>query len=103
MGGISGRDKVTISYCSANRDESKFAPPWAFDVHRAPNPHVGFVGGGVHFRLGANLARREISVAFDELRRQVPDISAVAEPEMVRSPLTHGIKSMPVAWTPRST
>lgn len=39
-------DKVTLWYGSANRDESKFADPWTFDVHRHPNPHVGFGGGG---------------------------------------------------------
>ena len=65
-------DKVTLWYNSANRDESKFANPWAFDVARNPNPHVGFGGGGAHFCLGANLARREIRVAFDELHRQIP-------------------------------
>ena len=68
-------DKVTLWYCSANRDEDKFADPWTFDVGRTPNPHAGFGGGGAHFCLGANLARREISVAFEELRRQMPDIA----------------------------
>ena len=43
---------------------------------RNPNPHVGFGGGGAHFCLGANLARREIRVVFDELHRQIPDIVA---------------------------
>ena len=56
-------DKATLWYCSANRDEDKFADPWTFDVARTPNPHAGFGGGGAHFCLGANLARREISVA----------------------------------------
>lgn len=64
-------DKVSLWYCSANRDESKFADPWTFDLARNPNPHLGFGGGGAHFCLGANLARREIRVAFDELRRQM--------------------------------
>ena len=54
-------DKVTMWYTSANRDEAKFADPWTFDVRRDPNPHVGYGGGGVHFCLGANLARREIA------------------------------------------
>ena len=54
-------DKVSMWYCSANRDETKFANPWLFDVARDPNPHVGFGGGGAHFCLGANLARREIA------------------------------------------
>ncbi|KAA1252232.1 cytochrome P450 [Mycobacterium simiae] len=91
-------DKVTLWYCSANRDESKFADPWAFDVARDPNPHLGFGGGGAHFCLGANLARREIRVLFDELRRQMPDFTVTQEPARLWSPFIHGIKSLPVAW-----
>jgi methyl-branched lipid omega-hydroxylase len=93
-------DKATLWYNSANRDESKFADPWTFDVARNPNPHVGFGGGGAHFCLGANLARREIRVAFDELCREIPDIVATAEPSRLLSQFIHGIKSLPVAWTP---
>jgi cytochrome P450 len=93
-------DKVTMWYCSANRDESKFADPWRFDVRRNPNPQVGFGGGGAHFCLGANLARREITVAFDELRRQIPDVAATGEPDRLRSAFVHGIKRLPIGWTP---
>lgn len=93
-------DKVSMWYNSANRDEQTFADPWRFDVSRDPNPHVGYGGGGVHFCLGANLARREIRVAFDELRRQVPDIVAIGEPAILRSAFVHGVKHLPVAWTP---
>jgi cytochrome P450 len=93
-------DKAALWYNSANRDESKFANPWAFDVARDPNPHLGFGGGGAHFCLGANLARREIRVAFDELRREIPDIVAVEEPARLLSQFIHGIKRLPVAWTP---
>jgi hypothetical protein len=93
-------DKAALWYNSANRDESKFANPWAFDVTRDPNPHLGFGGGGAHFCLGANLARREIRVAFDELRREIPDIVAVEEPARLLSQFIHGIKRLPVAWTP---
>jgi methyl-branched lipid omega-hydroxylase len=93
-------DKAALYYNSANRDESKFANPWAFDVARNPNPHLGFGGGGAHFCLGANLARREIRVAFDELRREIPDIVAIEEPARLLSQFIHGIKRLPVAWTP---
>ncbi|BBX62068.1 methyl-branched lipid omega-hydroxylase [Mycobacterium saskatchewanense] len=93
-------DKATLWYNSANRDESKFATPWAFDVARNPNPHLGFGGGGAHFCLGANLARREIRVVFDELRREIPDIVAIEEPSRLLSQFIHGIKRLPVAWTP---
>jgi cytochrome P450 len=94
-------DKATLWYNSANRDESKFINPWAFDITRNPNPHLGFGGGGVHFCLGAYLARREIRVVFDELRRQIPDIVATGEPARLLSQFIHGIKTLPVAWTPR--
>ena len=93
-------DKAVLWYNSANRDESKFANPWTFDVTRDPNPHLGFGGGGAHFCLGANLARREIRVVFDELRREIPDIVAIEEPARLLSPFIHGIKRLPVAWTP---
>ncbi|MBN3454646.1 cytochrome P450 [Mycobacterium sp. DSM 3803] len=90
--------KVTLWYGSANRDESKFDNPWLFDVRRHPNPHVGFGGGGAHFCLGANLARREITLAFEELHRQLPGIAAVEEPDRLQSAFIHGIKRLPVAW-----
>lgn len=93
-------DKVTLWYGSANRDESTFDNPWTFDVRRTPNPHVGYGGGGAHFCLGANLARREITMVFEELHRQIPDIAATEEPARLLSSFIHGIKSLPVAWTP---
>lgn len=103
LGGVTlaAGDKVTLWYGSANRDESKFADPWTFDVRRHPNPHVGFGGGGAHFCLGANLARREITVAFEELHRRLPDIAATEEPDRLHSAFIHGIKRLPVCWTPR--
>ena len=92
-------DKISMWYNSADRDESKFANPWLFDVTRDPNPHMGYGGGGAHFCLGANLARREIRVLFEELHRQTPDIVATAEPAILHSAFIHGIKRLPVAWT----
>jgi cytochrome P450 len=93
-------DKVSMWYCSANRDEKVFDNPWRFDVTRNPNPQIGFGAGGAHFCLGANLARREIRLAFEELHRQVPDIAAIEEPAILRSAFVHGIKRLPVGWTP---
>ncbi|MEE6138903.1 cytochrome P450 [Mycobacterium sp. 050128] len=92
-------DKVALYYNSANRDESRFDNPWAFDVARNPNPHLGFGGGGAHFCLGANLARREIRVVFDELRREIPDITVTGKPARLLSQFIHGIKTLPVSWT----
>lgn len=100
VGGVkmAAGDKVTLWYASANRDETKFADPWRFDVRRHPNPHVGFGGGGVHFCLGANLARREITVAFEELHRRIPDLRATGEPDLLHSAFIRGIKRLPVCW-----
>jgi methyl-branched lipid omega-hydroxylase len=93
-------DKVSLWYNSANRDETKFDDPWSFDVTRNPNPHLGYGGGGAHFCLGANLARREIRVMFEELHNRIPDIVAVEEPAILHSSFIHGIKRLHVGWTP---
>jgi cytochrome P450 len=88
-------------YNSANRDEAKFADPFRFDLRRDPNPQVGFGAGGPHFCLGANLARREISVMFDEIRRRLPDLQITGEPAYLESGFINGIKRMPCAFTNR--
>jgi len=98
---IAAGDKVSMWYASANRDEDKFVDPWKFDVTRTGNNHVGFGGGGVHFCLGANLARREISLVFEELHRRIPDITVTEEPAMLLSAFIHGIKRLPVSWMPQ--
>jgi methyl-branched lipid omega-hydroxylase len=95
-------DKFLLFYNSANRDEAVFADPYRFDVKRDPNDHVGF-GGGPHFCLGANLARREITVMFRELFRRLPDLEVSGEPERLFSAFIHGIKHMPCRFTPVGT
>jgi cytochrome P450 len=101
LGGVPMKagDKVSLWYNSANRDETKFDDPWTFDVNRNPNPHLGYGGGGAHFCLGANLARREIRVMFEELHRRIPDIVALEEPAILHSAFLHGIKRLRVGWT----
>ena len=93
-------DKVILFYNSANRDEDVFSDPFEFDVGRDPNPHVGFGAPGPHFCLGAHLARREISVMFEELFTRLPDIEATGEPDRLRSNFINGIKHLPGAFTP---
>jgi cytochrome P450 len=95
---IAAGDKVVMFYNSANRDELQFPDPFHFDVTRTPNDHVGFGAGGPHFCLGANLARREIMVMFEELFRVLPDIHVTGEPALLQSGFIHGIKRMPCAW-----
>jgi cytochrome P450 len=90
--------KVVMFYNSANRDERAFEDPHRFDVLRSPNEHFGFGAGGPHFCLGANLARREIRVMFEELLRRLPDIEVTGDPDMLQSSFIHGIKRMPCSW-----
>ena len=97
---IAEGDKVVIWYISANRDETVFPDPHRFDVERSPNEHVAFGGGGPHFCLGANLARLEIRVLFDEVLRRLPDMELAGPVERLRSNFINGIKHMPVSFTP---
>jgi cytochrome P450 len=88
-------------YISGNRDEDVFEDPYSFNVKREPNNHIGFGGPGPHFCLGANLARQEIKVMFDELFKFLPDIEMSGEPDRLSSNFINGIKHMPVKFTPR--
>ncbi len=93
---IKAGDKIGIWYISANRDESVFENPFTFDIKRAPNEHVAFGGGGPHFCLGANLARMEMNIMFDELVRRVDSVELIGEVQRLRSNFVNGIKHLPV-------
>ena len=97
---IRAGDKIVLWYNSANRDEAFWSDPYRFDVTRAPNDHVGFGAGGPHFCLGANLARREIGVMFDELLHHLPDMHVTGPPDMLQSAFIHGIKRLRVEFSP---
>jgi cytochrome P450 len=77
---IAEGQRVTLWYPSANRDEEVFEDPFRFDIHRQPNDHIAFGGGGPHFCLGANLARREIAILFEELLRRTRQIEVLEPP-----------------------
>lgn len=64
---IPAGERIVSMLRSANRDEEVFDEPFAFDIGRAPNPHVAFGGGGPHHCLGAFLARAELRAVFDQL------------------------------------
>jgi cholest-4-en-3-one 26-monooxygenase len=98
---INAGDKVVIWYISANRDEDVFDDPFRFDITRSPNDHVAFGGGGPHFCLGANLARMEIRVMFDELIRRLPDLGQAGPAQRLRSNFINGIKHLPVEFEPK--
>ncbi len=97
---LSEGDMVVMNYLCANRDESVFENPLAFDVRRSPNHHIGFGGPGPHFCLGAHLARREIKIMFRELFERLPDIEATSEPEVLSSSFIHGVKHLTARFTP---
>lgn len=91
---INAGDKVGLFYCSANRDESVFADPHAFDLSRTPNPHVGFGAGGPHFCLGNQLAKSELRNIFRELLTRLKTIE-LGEPDLLYSSFVHGVKRLP--------
>jgi cholest-4-en-3-one 26-monooxygenase len=99
---IQAGDKIGIWYISANRDESIFENPFSFDIKRTPNEHVAFGGGGPHFCLGANLARMEMNIMFDELVRRVDSVEQIGAIKRLRSTFVNGIKHLPVRLTPRA-
>jgi methyl-branched lipid omega-hydroxylase len=92
-------DKVVLWYNSANRDERVFDNPFEFNVLRpAQPPQAGFGAGGPHFCLGANLARREITVMFDEIRTRLPNMRITGEASYLQSFFINGIKHLPCSW-----
>jgi len=102
---IAQGDWVTLWYPSGNRDEDVFEDPFRFDINRTNNPHIAFGGGGPHFCLGANLARREISILFEELLARVAEIEIVAPPSYsvmgIGNPIVVSPRTLPVALTAR--
>jgi cytochrome P450 len=95
LGGCTIRagDKVLVWEGSANRDASVFDDPASFDVGRKRNPHLGF-GQGVHYCLGANLARLELRVLYEELLSRFSEIDVVKPVEWARSNRHTGIRHL---------
>lgn len=89
--------RIAMLFGSANRDPARFADPDRFDVARGDSGHIGF-GGGTHFCIGAPLARLEIAVSLDQLRRECPRIEAVAEPEYEPFFVIRGLRELRVRW-----
>jgi len=92
---IAAGQKVQIWEGSANRDADVFGQADEFDVHRKPNPHLGF-GQGVHYCLGANLARLELRVLFEELLSRFHAVQVVRDVEWTRSNRHTGIRHLVV-------
>lgn len=99
MGGqtIPAGERVIAWIGSANRDERKFPEAERFDITRNPNPHLAF-GHGIHFCLGAPLARLEARIALSTLLRRFPDISRVNDDDLepARGFIVHGVSHLPL-------
>ena len=96
-------EMVFAALASANRDERQFDQPDRLDLSREPNRHLAF-GQGVHFCLGAPLARLEGQIAINSLLRRIPDMRLGVSPQALRRRpglVLHGWKSVPVAFSGR--
>jgi cytochrome P450 len=85
---------------SANRDEKVFQNPDQLDITREPNKHLSF-GQGIHFCLGAPLARREAQIAINTLLRRMPDLRLKVSSDSLRwrpSTILRGIDALPVMF-----
>jgi cholest-4-en-3-one 26-monooxygenase len=98
---IAKGDRVTMWFPSANRDEEVFDDPFRFDISRSPNPHVTFGGGGVHFCLGAHLARRELATLLEVLLERTRRIELTGPPSYtslgIFNPILLFMRELPVA------
>jgi cytochrome P450 len=90
-------DKLFLMIGAANRDERVIAKPDEFDVRRTPNPHLAF-GWGTHYCLGANLARMEARIAFEEIARRLPDYHVSGPTERLYSGAFRGLLSVPIEF-----
>lgn len=94
--------RLFILYASGNRDETQFTEPARFDIHRADaKKHLAF-GKGIHFCVGAPLAKLEGRVAFEHLLRRLPNLRLRTEAAIVRRPyfMLRGFDQLPIAWDP---
>jgi len=94
---IAKGESVYLSYVSGNRDEEVFDDPLRFDVGRDPNKHLAF-GYGVHFCLGAALARMEVNSFFSELLPRLKAIERNGDPELTATTFVGGLKHLPIRY-----
>ena len=97
---IAKGESVYLAYVSGNRDEEVFDDPFRFDVGRDPNKHVAF-GYGVHFCLGAALARMEMNSLYTELIPRLESIELAGEPELAATTFVGGLKHLPIRYSLR--
>ena len=100
VGGITIKEgeAVLLSYPSGNRDEEVFTDPFRFDAGRDPNKHLAF-GFGVHYCLGAALARIETRALFAELLPRLESIELAGRPEWTATTFVGGLKHLPIRYS----
>ena len=96
---IASGDKVLLWFVSADYDEDVFSDPFTFDIHRSPNPQVAFGLMSPHLCLGAQLARLEVRVLFEELLPRLADVRITGPIDRLRSNFIAGIKRLPLHVT----
>ncbi|MGZ6372102.1 MAG: cytochrome P450 [Candidatus Limnocylindria bacterium] len=87
--------ELGLMFGSSNRDSAVFEDPDRLDLSRDPNPHITF-GAGIHFCLGAPLARLEMQIAFETILRRLPHLQLLEEPEWKPTYIIRGLKSLQV-------
>jgi cytochrome P450 len=94
---VAAGESLLLSYPSANRDEEVFRDPFRFDAGRDPNKHLAF-GFGVHYCLGAALARIETRALFAELLPRLESVELTGRPEWVATTFVGGLKRLPIRY-----
>jgi cytochrome P450 len=94
---IKAGDSVLLSYPSGNRDTDAFTDPDKFDIGRSPNKHLSF-GFGVHYCLGAMLARMEIKAFLKALLPRLESIELAGEPKWMKTIFVGGLKTLPIKY-----
>ena len=95
---IAEGESLLLSYVSGNRDEDVFDDPFRFDVGREPNKHVAF-GYGVHFCLGATLARMEVNSFFTQLLPRLQSVELAGTPAHMATTFVGGLKHLPIRYS----
>ena len=94
---IKAGDKVVIWFVSADYDGDQFPEPYRFDIHRTPNDHVAFGRMSPHLCLGAQLARMELKVLFEELLPGLAGAQLAGPVDRLRSNFIAGMKRLPIS------
>jgi len=99
---IPAQSRLLIWIASANHDAAQFPNPETFDIRRTPNRHIAF-GNGIHFCLGAPLARLEAKIAFEEITRRLTEFHVANKAPLERTDnfILYGLKHLPVTFKAR--